>query len=85
MLHNKHYIMIDDKSRIISGWSDGPHRERDTTNAICINERGGYQFRLSPDGVENPILYSLDGTPKYRWDGKQALPIVEEVSNETVR
>lgn len=72
--YNKHYIMADGQSRIIDGWSDGPHRGRDTDNAVCINERGGYQFRLFPDGEENPPLLDMDGIPLYKWDDAQALP-----------
>lgn len=71
--YNKHYITTDVQGRIISGWSDGPHRDRDTTNAICINEQGGYQFRLTPGGEENPVLFTMDGVPLYRWDGEQAV------------
>lgn len=71
--YNKHYITIDAASRITSGWSDGPHRERDTAAAICINEQGGYQFRLFPDGEENPPLRTPDGIPLYRWDGEAAV------------
>lgn len=76
--YNKHYITIDSQGRIISGWSDGPHPERDTTDAICINEQGGYQFRLYPGGEENPPLYTMDGIPLYKWDGVQAIPRTEE-------
>lgn len=75
---NKHYINVDGRGRITSGWSDGPHPERDITDAICINDQGGYQFRLSPGGEENPPLYTLDGIPLYRWDGAQVLPRTEE-------
>lgn len=64
---NKHYIAVDDQSRITDGWSDGPHPERDTTGAICINEQGGYQFRLWDGGEENPHLYTMDGIPAWRW------------------
>lgn len=72
--YNKHYITTDAKGCITSGWSDGPHPDRDTTNAICINEQGGYQFRLFPGGEENPPLYTMDGIPLYRWDGEQVIP-----------
>lgn len=71
--YNKHYITADAKGRITAGWSDGPHRERDITDAICINEQGGYQFRLVPSGEENPPLYTMDAIPLYRWDGAQAV------------
>ena len=69
-LYNKHYISADFQSRITDGWSDGPRPDRDTTDAICINEQGGYQFRLFPGGEENPALYTMDGIPLYRWDGQ---------------
>lgn len=78
MHYNKHYITTDAQGRITSGWSDGPHPDRDTTNAICINEQGGYQFRLFPGGEENPPLYTMDGVPLYRWDGEKAVPRTEE-------
>lgn len=71
--YNKHYITADAQGRITSGWSDGPHPERDTA-AICINEQGGYQFRLYPSGEENPPLHDMDGVPLYRWDGEKAVP-----------
>lgn len=71
--YNKHYITIDTQDRITSGWSDGPHHNRDTTDAICINERGGYQFRLFPGGEENPPLRTMDGIPLYRWDGSNII------------
>ena len=71
--YSKHYVTTDGQGRIIDGWSDGPRPDRDTTNAICINEQGGYQFRLFPDGEENPPLYTMDGIPLYRWDGKRVM------------
>lgn len=75
--YNKHYISVDDKSRILDAWSDGPHPEKNAANAICINERGGYQFRLILGGEqteENPPLRTMDGIPLYRWDGTRVLP-----------
>lgn len=79
--YNKHYITTDNQSRITDGWSDGPHPDRDTAEATCINEQGGYQFRLFPGGEENPPLYTKDGIPLYRWDGVQVLPRTEEEIN----
>lgn len=76
--YNKHYIKIDSSNRIIGGWSDGPHTERDTTGAVCINEQGGYQFRLFTDGEENPSLYTMDGIALYKWDGEWVVPRSEE-------
>lgn len=75
---NRHYITTDAQGRVASGWSDGPHPTRDTSGAICINEQGGYQFRLFPDGEENPLLFAEDGVPLYRWDGERVVPRTEE-------
>ena len=64
--YNRYYITTDAKGCITSGWSNGPHRDRKTTDAICINEQGGYQFRLFHGGEENPPLYTMDGIPLRR-------------------
>jgi len=71
--YNKHYITIDVQNCITSGWSDGPRPDKDATGAVCINEQGGYQFRLFPGGEENPSLHTMDGIPLYRWDGEKAV------------
>lgn len=76
--YNKHYITTDQQGRITAGWSDGPFPDRSTDGAICINAEGGYQFRLWPDGEENPPLYGIAGIPLYRWDGEQAVPRSED-------
>lgn len=76
--YNRYYITTDAKGCITSGWSNGPHRDRKTTDAICINEQGGYQFRLFHGGEENPPLYTMDGIPLYKWDGAQVIPRTEE-------
>jgi len=75
--YNKHYITIDDRGRITFGWSDGPYPNWDTAGAICIYDKGGYQFRLFPVGEENPALITMDGIPLYKWDGEQVLPRTE--------
>ena len=79
--YNKHYIDTRENGAIISVWSDGPHQEKDTTYAICINEKGGYQFRLILDGQlteENPPIFGMDGIPIYKWDGSQVVPRTTE-------
>ncbi len=76
--YNKHYIIIDEQNRITDVWSDGPHRNRDTANAICINDKGGYQFRLFPGGEENPPICTMDGIPLYKWDGEQVIKRADE-------
>ena len=67
MFYYKHYIRIDEDNNIIKGFSDA--FEQPQADDICINEQGGYQFRLEPGGEENPLLYTMDGIPLYRWDG----------------
>lgn len=75
--YNKHYITIDDQSRIVSGFSDAFRQPTDTD--ICINDKGGYQFRLFPGGEENPALYDWDDMlPLYRWDGSQVVRRTQE-------
>lgn len=75
---NNHYVLIDDQNRIIDAWSDGPYHKKDTTGAICINEEGSYQFRLYPDGEENPPIYNMDGIPLYKWDGERVVLRTED-------
>lgn len=80
IIGNKHYINVDDRGRIVDGWSDGPHPEKDPTGAICINEEGGYQFRLHPGGEENPALWDMDGIPLYKYvDGEVLERTPEEI------
>ena len=68
--YNNHYIKTRADGAIISFWSDGPHPDRDTSGAICINARGGYQFRLALGGAINPPMFSMEGIPLYCWDGQ---------------
>ena len=67
--YNQHFIEVDEQNRIVKGWSDAFAPA--TENSIVINEQGGYQFRLFPDGEENPSLYTWDMVPLYKWDGEQ--------------
>ena len=80
--YNKHYIAVRPDGAITDAWSDGPHPEKDTTNAVCINEQGGYQLRFClyyPNlnchiqTEENPPIYTMDGIPLYRWDGSHVI------------
>lgn len=81
--YNRHYITLDAQGRITDGWSDGPHPERDTTGAICINEQGGYQFQLFPDGEENPLLKNLYGVYIYEFvDNKICFRSDTEINEE---
>ena len=87
-MYNKHYITVDAENRITNGFSDAFYQP--TEADICINEKGGYQFRLlvkfvDDKGVEhilrteeNPALHNFDGTPLYKWDGVNVLYRTEE-------
>lgn len=78
--YNKHYIEVDSQGRITDGWSDAIFPNRDTTDAVCINEQAGYQFRLFPGGQENPSLYEWEHmVPLYKWDGQN---VVERSADE---
>ncbi|MBR2132589.1 MAG: hypothetical protein IJ955_08705 [Oscillospiraceae bacterium] len=69
---NRHYITVDEAGRITGGFSDAFRQPSETD--ICINEQGGYQFRLFPDGAENPMLLERrHRIPLYRWDGSQVV------------
>lgn len=66
--YHKHYITVDEGGRVVNGFSTAFHQPQETD--ICINEKGGYQFRLFPDGRMNPTLIEENGIPLYRWDGE---------------
>lgn len=77
--YNKHYITVDEMGRIVNGFSDAFHDPGETD--ICINERGGYQFRLFPGGEENPFLLEEHGVPRYKYtDGAVAERTAEEIA-----
>ncbi len=78
--YNKHYITVDEQGRIVGGFSDAFRAPRDTD--ICINERGGYQFRLFPGGEENPSLREKHGIPLYKYDGEIRKRGEEEVGED---
>lgn len=79
--YNKHYITVDGAGRITDGFSDAFRAPAD--GDICINERGGYQFRLFPDGEENPVLFGGEEmTPLYRREGGRILPAAGDDTKE---
>lgn len=79
--YNKHYIIVRSDNSIVDGWSDGLYPERNTADAICINERGSYQFRLYSEGEENPLMYTIQNIPLYKWDGSKVIRRTEEEIN----
>lgn len=79
--YNKHFITIRSDGAIVDTWSNGPCPQKNTDNAICINEQGGYQFRLIINGElteENPPLFTMDGIPLYKWNGNRVTARTEE-------
>ena len=81
MYYNKHYIKVDSSNRIVDGFSDAFREPAE--DSICINEQGGYQFRLFSDGEENPCLFDWNGMiPRYRWDGEIIKRTEEEIEAE---
>lgn len=82
--YNRHYILLDGENRIIDGWSDGLFPDKPTDEAICINEQGGYQFRLFPDGEENPSLLDFEGMiPLYKYNNSEVIKrTAEEIETE---
>lgn len=76
-VYNKHYITVDEQGRIVDGFSDAFRQPAELD--ICINEQGGYQFRLFPGGEENPFLFEEHGVPLYKYDGAVAERSAEEI------
>ena len=77
MFYNKHYITLDERNRIVGGFSDAFRQPTDTD--ICINEQGGYRFRLFPNGEENPCLFDWNGMiPLYKYEGGKVVKRTEE-------
>ena len=64
---HSHYITVNAEAHIIDGWSDGVRPDKPTDGAILLTAQGGYQFRLFPDGYENPPLYNYYGIPLYKF------------------
>lgn len=80
--YHKHYVSVDESGRITDGWSDGPHPEKSTKNSACINEQGEYQFKLFKNGQENPILYTKDFIPMYKFVDGQVVHRTEKEIEE---
>lgn len=76
--YNKHYILLDGEQRIIEGWSDAIFPTKPIEDALCINNEGGYQFRLFKDGEENPALVDIDGIHLWKYDDKVLATTEEE-------
>lgn len=80
---NRHYITADDRGRIIDGFSDAFRQPSDED--ICINEQGGYQFRLFPGGEENPALRDRKHCiPLYKYENGEVVKRTEEEIEEDI-
>jgi len=79
LFYNNHYIRTDTSMNIIEGWSNGPYNNRQVIeDDILLTDKGSYQFRLFPNGEENPLLYTFDHIPMYKWDGSSVVKRTEE-------
>jgi hypothetical protein len=67
MGYNKHYITLNADNYIIDTHSDAFGQPPTIYTWICINEKGGYQFRFYPGGEENPSLRDDDGNFIYQY------------------
>jgi len=76
-IYNKHYIQTNERGEIVNGFSDAFRQPSDTD--ICINDKGGYQFRLFPDGEENPPLFDFPSMiPLYKYADGEVVERTEE-------
>ena len=79
--YNKFFIRLDEKKNIVHGFSNA--FERPQADDICINEQGGYQFRLYPAGEENPPIMNEYGIWLYVYKNKKvAKKTVDEIIKE---
>lgn len=87
--YNKHYITVDAENRIVDGFSDAFRQP--TEKDVCINEKGGYQFRMTyrttdikgetvyRKSEENPSLFDWNGmTPLYKYEDGEVVKRTEE-------
>ena len=74
---SKVYIHIDDAGRILR--CDGGYTTpADLTGWIEIDEGTGDKYNLCQSHYFDGGLYTMDGIPRYRWDGTQAVARTEE-------
>ena len=76
ILYNSHWITLDDNNNIIDGFSDAFRQPQ--ADDICINEQGGYHFRLFPGGEENPPLRDEYGVLLYRYVNSEVIAKTSE-------
>lgn len=74
---SKVYIQADDAGRIVR--CDGGYTTpTDLTGWIEIDEGTGDKYNLCQSHYFDGGMYTVDGIPRYRWDGTQAVERTEE-------
>ena len=77
MPKSKVYIQTDNQGRIIR--CDGGYTTpADLTDWTCIDEGTGDRYNLCQSHYFDGGLYTMDGIPRYIWDGSQAALRTEE-------
>ena len=77
MPKSKVYIQTDNDGRILH--CDGGYTTPDDlTGWIEIDEGTGDKYNLCQSHYFDGGLYTVDGIPRYRWDGTQAVERTEE-------
>ena len=72
MVPYQHYITVNDKNQIIQGFSTAFKQPKETD--ICINNQGSYQFKLFPQGEDNPALFSFPSNiPLYKYENNTVI------------
>lgn len=74
---SKVYIQTDDQGRIIR-CEGGYTTPADLTDWTYIDEGNGDRYNLCQSHYFDGGLYTIDGIPRYRWDGTQAILRTEE-------
>ena len=83
----RYYLIERPDNAITDWWSDGPHPEKDTSDAVCINTKGDYQFKVEIDGVmseENPNPTDWNGIPLYKWTGAEVVSRTQEEIDQDI-
>ena len=74
---SKVYIQTDNDGRILR--CDGGYTTpADLTGWIEIDDGTGDKYNLCQSHYFDGGLYTMDGIPRYRWDGTQAVECTEE-------
>ncbi len=74
---SKVYIQTDSRGRILR-CEGGYTTPADLTGWIYIDEGTGDRYNLCQTNYFDGSLYTLDGIPRYRWDGTQAIERTDE-------